>query len=451
MKRLASPAALLVVLLLAGCRDAASDAKKVHVSYWEKWTGAEADAMQQTIDAFNRSQDRIVVDYLSVSQIDRKTMLATAGGDPPDLAGLYAYNLYSFADCEALTPLDDFIRADKIEPASWLSRYYPVYADLCTYRGKVWGLPTTPNITALHWNKTMFRAAGLDPERPPRTLDELRDFSDRLTKRNAAGEITQLGFLPQQPTWFSWAYPLWFGGALDQDGRVTIGERPENLACYRWIADWTRHFGMDAIKNFSSSFGSFASPQDPFFSGKIAMVFQGVFMNNFIRQYSPGLDYGVAAWPAAVPGVEDFTLAEADMLAIPRGAKHGREAWEFIKYVSSNNPRAGRHEELRGMELLCFLQQKNSPLREWSPFFEQHHPHPHIAVFRGLAQSPHAVHIPKMGIWDEYSRELGTTFDKVRLLVASPENVLRFTQQRIGASAEWHQRRIDRRQQLVKQ
>src|SRR4051812_7736169 len=97
---------LLLVLLFAGCgphRDG-----KVHVTYWEKWTGAEAAAMQAVVDQFNQSQNRIVVDFLSMSAVDRKTIVATAGGDPPDVAGLWLNNVYSLADRDALTPLEDF-------------------------------------------------------------------------------------------------------------------------------------------------------------------------------------------------------------------------------------------------------------------------------------------------------------------------------------------------------
>ena len=43
--------------------------------------------MQAVVDDFNRSQDRIVVKMLSVGEVERKLMLATAGGDPPDVAG----------------------------------------------------------------------------------------------------------------------------------------------------------------------------------------------------------------------------------------------------------------------------------------------------------------------------------------------------------------------------
>lgn len=430
---------LFLLLLTAACQP--RDDGKVHITYWEKWGGKEALAMQAVVDQFNQSQDRIVVEFLPVSQVDRKTLVATAGGDPPDIAGLWLYNLYSFADRNALTPLDVYA------PSLWSSRYSRVYADMTVYRGRVWGAVSAPSVTALHWNKRLFREAGLDPERPPRTLAELDDFTAKLTKRDArTGELLQIGFLPQEPNWFTWAYPLWFGGSHWQNGAITSATDPAQRAAYRWVADCTRRQGVAQVRSFSSGFGTFASPQNAFLAGKVAMVFQGVWMNSFIQQFAPGLEYGVAPWPTAATNRENFTAVDADVLTIPRGAKHPREAWEFIQYVTTPNTQARRQEELRGVELLCFLQQKHSPLREWSPFFTEHHPHPYIGIFRQLADSPNAMFLPKIGIWQEYRRELLDAFDAVRLLAATPDEALAFCQQRVAGSWAWHQRSLERRQ-----
>lgn len=444
MKRL-----LPIFLLALGCHTRPPD-DRVHITYWEKWTGAEGAAMQQVVDQFNRSQNRIAVEYLAVSAVDRKTLVATAGGDPPDVAGLWIFNVFSFSDRDALMPLDDFIRAEGLTSRQWLDRYYPVYADMCHYRGTIWAVPSTPATTALHWNKQLFREAGLDPNRPPRTLAELDEFAEKLTKRDpATGQITQLGFLPQEPGWFAWAFPQWFGGGYLRNNQIVIGELPENLACYRWVESYSRQYGLDQIRSFSSGFGTFASPQNPFMSGKIAMVLQGVWMENYLNQFAPGMDYGVAPWPAVVPGQDNFTVADADMLAIPRGSKHPREAWEFIKFISTANPAAQSEQDLTGMELLCFLQKKHSPLRQWSPYFEHHHPHKYIALFRQLAESPHAMHIPKIGIWQEYNRELANVFENARLLRTPPAVALPFCQNRVSASWEWHQRSLERRNRGV--
>jgi ABC-type glycerol-3-phosphate transport system substrate-binding protein len=432
---------------LGGCGQHARD-DRVHVVYWEKWSGAEATAMQQTVDAFNASQNRIVVEFSSVSGTDRKTILATAGGDPPDVAGVWVHQIASWADREAIVPFDEFIEADGESVAEFLSRYDPPYAELTRYAGRIYALYATPSATALHWNKTLFREAGLDPERPPRNLVELREFSRQLTRRDPeTGALRQVGFLPQDPGWWPWTFPAYFGGQLlDADGNITYDTLPQNLESMRWVESYTRLYGLEGLKLFATSFGQFGSPQFPFFAGRVAIVLQGVWLNNYLRQYAPNLDYGVAAWPSAqAEAGPPFTMIEGDMLVIPRGAKHPREAWQFIKYANSNNPRARRREELVGIELTTYLQEKSSPLRVWSPFFTEHHPHPFIHVFREIARSPRAYHVPYIGIWPEYQREINLAFDRVRLLEQTPEDAMHYAQGRVTTSWAEHRRRLSRR------
>jgi multiple sugar transport system substrate-binding protein len=438
-------AACGVALLAGGCGQSQTGGR-VHIVYWEKWTGAEATAMQATVDAFNAAQERVFVEFLSVSGIDRKTILATAGGDPPDVAGVWVQNLASWADMNALTPLDTLMAEDGTNAQEFLQRYEPGFASATSYDGHVYGLFATPASMALHWNKAAFREAGLDPERPPQTIAELYEYSRRLTVRDPqTGALTRIGFLPQDPGWWPWSFPRYFGGdLLSADGRVVYDSVPENLASMRWVQSYTELYGLEDLTRFAAGFGQFGSPQFPFFAGRTTMVFQGVWLNNYLRQYAPNLEYGVAAWPAVKPGEPPFTIVEGDMLVIPRGAKHPREAWEFLKYVNSHNPAARTKAELRGIELTCYLQEKLSPLREWSPFFSEHHPHPFISVFRELARSPRAYHVPAMGVWQEYQREINIAFDEVRLLRSSPEQAMAYAQRRVAASYAEHKKAMAR-------
>jgi ABC-type glycerol-3-phosphate transport system substrate-binding protein len=443
--------ALATLALLAGACSRAPQDDRVRVVYWEKWTGEEMAAMKATVDAFNRSQDRIFVEFLSVSGIDRKTLLATAGGDPPDVAGVWVQNLAAWSDAGALEPLDPLIEASGRTVEEFMSRYEEAFTRICSYDGKIFGLPSTPASTALHWNKKLFREAGLDPERPPRTVDELYEFSKKLTKRDpATGRLMQIGFFPRDPGWWRWSFPLWFGGSLlDETGNISLATDPNNLEAFRWVEQYSDLYGADELNVFMSGFGQFGSPQYPFFAGKTAMVFQGVWLNAYMRQYAPGLDYGCAPWPIADPEIGHYTVIEADMLVIPRGAKHAKEAFEFIEYVNSANTAATSRDELRGMELLCFLQEKNSPLREWSPWFAENHPHPFIDVFRELARLPHAGHVPLMGVWEEYSREVNVVEERVRLKQMPPERALALAHDRMEESWRRHRESVDRQRRAA--
>src|SRR5262247_2421865 len=79
---------------LFGPRGAKEDpGGRIVLDYWEKWTGHEGRAMQRIVEEFNKSQDRILVRYLVTAGVDQKTLIAIAGGDPPDIVGLWSYNV----------------------------------------------------------------------------------------------------------------------------------------------------------------------------------------------------------------------------------------------------------------------------------------------------------------------------------------------------------------------
>ena len=378
--------------------------------------------MQVVVNDFNGSQDRIYVEFQSVSDIPQKTLAATAGGVPPDIAGGWAVNIVEFADKNALTPLDDLARGTNVTR----DRYLPVYWDMGVYQGTLYGIPSTPATTALYWNKGLFRAgrpgsgaaaahdrrarrvrAEADPRREERPA-----HAGRLPAIGAAVVAVLLGQLLRRAA-------LGRRRAHDrrraqQPARVRVDpELPQALlAC-------------SAIQNLSASFGNFASPQDPFMSGKLAMIFQGVWWSNYIHQYAPKMDFGAAPFPVLHEGDPPTTYVDTDVLMIPRAAKHAREAFEFFKFLAQQAE----------TEKLNFGQQKNSPLREVSDGFIRNHPHPYIRLFQDLASSPRAIGQPRMSTWWEYRGDFETAFQRVWLMQATPAEALHVVQAR--AQKQW--------------
>src|SRR6476620_10656815 len=186
---------------------------RVVVDYWEKWTGNEEQQMRSIVDEFNNTvgaEKHIFVRYISTSSINQKTLVATAAGVPPDIAGLYDNNLVQFAAMDALEPLEDLAREYGITS----SYYKPVYWNACNYNGHLWCLISTPMAVALHYNKRAFAESGLDPERPPQTIEEFDRYAKALTVLDSSGHVKRAGYIPLEPGWFVNFTCLWFGGSF---------------------------------------------------------------------------------------------------------------------------------------------------------------------------------------------------------------------------------------------
>ena len=272
----------------------------VKVQYWEKWTGNEGRQMQIIVDQFNATigkEKNIYVEYTSLSEVDRKTLVATAAGVPPDVAGLWAGQLVQFAAMDALEPLDEYAAAHHIA-----SDYYkPIYWKACHYDGHLWCLISTPAAVALHYNKEIFQAhaddlrkAGFDPDRPPRTLAELDAYAEILTSYDTANgkkRVKTFGLIPLEPGWYIPLLPGWFNGTIyDPVSQQLTLTTPGVVAAFDWIASYSRKYGKDSISDFRSALGVFDSPQNGFLSGTVAMEQQGPWMANYIEHLAPQMN-----------------------------------------------------------------------------------------------------------------------------------------------------------------
>ncbi|MCS6776130.1 MAG: hypothetical protein RMJ43_03080, partial [Chloroherpetonaceae bacterium] len=142
-------------------------------------------------------------------------------------------------------------------------------------------------------------------------------------------------------------------------------------------------------------------------------------------------------YPADRPDLKNNTFVDQDVLVIPRGAAHPDEAFEFIKFVQSQE----------GMELLCLGQRKHTPLVKVSPSFLKQHPNPYIEMFARLAYSKASFFPPKIGIWPEYQAELNNAFDEIAQCRESPKAILDRVQARMQPRLDAYLRRLRLREE----
>ncbi len=413
------------------------------ITYWEKWTGREGDQMGYIVKDFNATvgkEKNIYVQYLTVSHIEQKTLVATAGGVPPDVAGIWDTQLVQFAALESLEPLDELARLHGIVEGI----YKPVFWNGCKYQGKLWGLISTPSSTALHYNRRLFeenadalRAAGLDPDRAPRTIKEVDAYAKVLDLRDANGRILRTGYLPMEPGWFIEFTPMWFGGNLfdEKTQRFTFTD-PKVVKAFQWVKSYADRLGSKSMNDFHSGMGSFSEATNPFMIATVAMEQQGPWMANFIEDLTPKLnrwnwpadkvikgesvaerrqhsEWAVAPFPSD-DGVAPTTYCGFDVLCIPRTAKHKKEAMEFIAYVNRQDV----------MEKLCSMHCKNSPLAKHSDAFIANHPNPYIDIFEEMAAYPNAHAVPQVALWPEVKVEVTKLAERLYLGEADPAQEL---------------------------
>lgn len=390
---------------------------RVVVTYWEKWTTEEAAAMQKIVDKFNASQDHVFVRYLSISNIAEKTLLATAGGNPPDVSGMWCDQVVQYADANALTDITDLAAEAGIRE----SDYAPSCWNVMTYKGRLYALPTSAGSCAIYVNADLVPKRYATPESFPKTLSEFETLVDESTKKGANGRLQVAGFLPR--SWFgSGVWNALFGLAYVQNGRMVVNG-PENEKAWAWVSGFSKQYGRQETQSFMSGIGSAASSTNPFVTGKVATYIDGPWFSDFIHKYAPDSHWFAAPipYPDGHHELKGFTMLCLNTLMIPKGCRHPKEAFEFVRFV----------QQQANMEQLCRDQHCNTPLSKASTTFVSTHPNKDIHVFEELMKSQNIIGPAKVGIYSQAMEEMGNAVDAIDLGRKTPHQALDDAQLRI--------------------
>ncbi|UCH18241.1 MAG: ABC transporter substrate-binding protein [Burkholderiales bacterium] len=173
-----------------------------------------------------------------------KALTAAKGGDAPHMAVILSTDMYTLIDEGLVVPFDELVKT--AEERAWMGSFYPGFMKNSQTGGKTWGIPFQRSTVVMYWNKELFKEAGLDPEKPPATWNELVEMGRKLTQRDASGNVATWGV--QVP---SSGFPYWlFQGFTTQNGvelmnaagTQTYYDKPEVIQALQfWVDLSTKH------------------------------------------------------------------------------------------------------------------------------------------------------------------------------------------------------------------
>ena len=265
---------VLASILLAACSSGQQSAgtQPEVLRVWIQW-GDNPQQIQELFDKYT-AVSGIKVEVTAPLEED-KILPSLTGSEPPDVLVLSGGDLVkSYARENLVTELSDIIKSGGIN----LNDFFEAPLDQCRNGEQILCLPWGTDIYALFWNKDMFEAAGLDPETPPKTMEELAEFADKMTLRDASGKLTQVGFLPDQGWGHDDLYVRMFGGFwYSDDGKhVTANSQPV-IDSLLWQQQFYTKYNADEVLALSSGWGdAYMSADYPFYTGQMAMCWERV-------------------------------------------------------------------------------------------------------------------------------------------------------------------------------
>ncbi|GAA3895321.1 ABC transporter substrate-binding protein [Leifsonia kafniensis] len=328
--------AATMALTMSGCTGGGTQSKgandpdaKVTLDFWNGFTGPDGPALQKVVDDFNTSQDRVTVktNIMPWDTLYQKVLTAAAGKDGPDIVAMSASRLPQYIDEGLYQPLDDYY-----DNADFDSEALATAAvDASMYDGKNYGVPVNIATMLMYYNKDLFTAAGLDPEKPPTTWDEFAEMVPKLTvDENGDGKPEQYAIaLADHETVPMYQPFLWNagGGVVSDDGKTSeLGSEGSLDALNFWV---------DLVREQKASpIGLAGADADKLFTtGKAAIEIVGPWMTAGFND--AGLNFGLAR---AFAGPTDaITLADVVSMSIPTSADETTKqaAYEFFAYWNS--------------------------------------------------------------------------------------------------------------------
>jgi len=203
--------------------------------------GALTEVVDGIVARFEEQNPDVTVNAIYAGNYDDtriKALAALDSGEPAQLAVMFSIDAYDLIEQDLIVPFESVIETE--EERAWLDSFYPALMANGRIEGQTWGVPFQRSTIVAYYNKDMFREAGLDPQNPPETWDELVSMGKDLTTEDHHGlMIPSTGY----PYWMFQALAIQNGQELmSNDGLTTYFDDPDTVEALEfWKSLSTEH------------------------------------------------------------------------------------------------------------------------------------------------------------------------------------------------------------------
>jgi len=302
----------------------------VFESYNLATAGLGKDATQQLIDEFNAAHPNIKVEGRAASSTDiiTKAQAEVVAGTPPDvLQGVFSDLDFIVNDLKA-NAVEDLVPPDEF--TAYTGGPYPLSPNglkLAALNGKTYGVPYTFSTPTLFYNADLFKAAGLDPDKPPTTWAEVKQDALAI-KAKTSKEGVAIQCLGQ----YDWCYQALVrsngGRVLSEDRTSLMFAQPEALGAVQMWQDLVQS-GAHPPLNAADSTVAFQG-------GNLGMVLTtSANQSTFVASAQDKYMLRAAKMPAFDGKPVVPTNSGSGLFILSKDPAKQRAAWEFMKFVTS--------------------------------------------------------------------------------------------------------------------
>ncbi|HZN76272.1 MAG TPA: sugar ABC transporter substrate-binding protein [Micromonosporaceae bacterium] len=300
------------------------------LTMWER-SGGNKQMVDMLVEAWNTKNPncKINLTYIPHTEMVGKIAQGIASGEVPDLMGMDLIYAPQFEKNQQLVDL-----TDRIKDWPELATASKGHMTVATMESRLYGVPLYADVSALFYNKDLFARAGLDPNKPPTSLPELRAYADRIT---ALGNDIKGYYLPGNCAGcniFTVGPLMWASGGKIE--AVGPGDEPLTGDGVKQVLQFAR----DMVESGNVHAGDRTENGETFHlqfgSGKVGMMGTGNFNITLARQQNPNMKFGIGLLPGMTPG-SSASFIGGDLVVVPKGSKRVPDAVNFMKFLLSDD------------------------------------------------------------------------------------------------------------------
>ena len=301
-------------------------AEDVTISVWA--LDRDIQPAPNLVKDFNALNTGIKVEFRQIQFDDvvSEAMRAYSTGQAPDIIAVDNPEHALFASRGAFLDLTDMIAKSEVVKTE---NYFPGPLASTMWDGKNFGIPKATNTIALYYNKDMFKAKGLDPDKPPQTWAELVETARTLTDPSA--NVSGLTFSAKANEEGTFQFLPWAQMAGASYESINTEGAVKALDTWKTIIDEKLASPDTLTRSQWDSTGTFNS-------GNAAMAISGPWeLDRMVEEAK--FDWGVALLPVPEEGAERSSAMGDFNWAIFANSEHPEEAFKVLEYFVSQDNR----------------------------------------------------------------------------------------------------------------
>jgi sn-glycerol 3-phosphate transport system substrate-binding protein len=325
-----------------GSASPTASGRTVEITIWHDNVAATLDAIEGLVRRFNSSQSEVKVKLAfqgNDAEEMAKIVASLSGGDLPNIIQESEPFTQRLIDSGAFVPIQEFVDRDNYD----LSDLNEKAVEYFTVDGTLWAMPFGVVFPMLYYNKNVFRDVGLDPESPPKDLEEVREFSEKMLQRDSHGNVTRTGLAIDITGWLL-EFTLDEHGDLYADnengraGRATkvLFNGQTGQALFQWWHDMVKD---DLAINVGRN-PAYADTYLTLGAGRVGMATgHSSALRSVVDALEGGLaqtkvDLGVAHLPGVPGGTGLDGIGGRELWIVKSHPQEEQEAaWKFIKWL----------------------------------------------------------------------------------------------------------------------